>query len=149
MRTGLLIRIALSGSVLLASSTAFAQTVSMGSGQERVTIRVGDAAVLPADFPHDVFLPPAARLQRVQQDADGARLLEFAVSGAPDVTADEYAKAMAAAGWTPARVAPVANARVFAWEKDHRALVLMLLPAADGASMHLQLRSRRTATGAD
>ena len=149
MRHGPFIRIVLPGIALLASSAVPvpAQTVSLSSGEGQVTIQVGDAATLPADFPEDVFLPSAAQLQRVQQDADGGQRLEFSLACTADEAVAQYAKAMVAAGWTPARVAPVANARVQAWEKDHRALVLMVLPAADGAStrLHLQLRSRRAA----
>ena len=139
MRHGPFIRIVLPGIALLASSAVPvpAQTVSLSSGEGQVTIQVGDAAALPADFPEDVFLPSAAQLQRVQQDADGGQRLEFSLAGTADEAVAQYAKAMDAAGWTPARVAPVANARVQAWEKDRHAPAPATAVAARGARRQL------------
>ena len=129
--------------VLAPAAPAHGQTVSLNRGGEEVTIAVGSAAMLPADFPDDILVPPAARLVRVEQPGDGRLLLDFTVAGTPQATADTYAAAMAVSGWTRAVVAPVDGAQVQAWEKAARAVLVVASAQGDGSHLRLQLLPRR------
>lgn len=131
--------------VLLVAADATAQTVTLQREGEQVTIAVGRAAALPADFPADVFLPSPATLVRVEAAGPGHLMLEFTAAGAPANLAERHADAMAASGWTPAQVAPVAGTEVRAWEKDDRAVVLAATPEPDGTRLRLKLLPRRSA----
>lgn len=128
---------------LASGAPAHAQTVSLTQDGEAVTIAVGSAATLPADFPGDIFVPEAARLVRVEQPGDGRLLLDFIVAGTPEATADAYAAAMAASGWTRAGVAPIDGAQVQAWEKAARAVLVVASARDDGSDLRLQLLPRR------
>ncbi|HLT43060.1 MAG TPA: hypothetical protein VK000_00200 [Luteimonas sp.] len=131
------------GAGLLPCAAAPCQTVSLDRGGEQLVIAVGDAARLPDAFPEDVHVPAAARLLRVEQAADGRLLVQFALARDPAAIADEYEAAMTVAGWTRARVAPFPDARVQAWERGERAVVVAVRAAADGgARLQLDLRPR-------
>lgn len=147
MRPTLPTRLALLVAALLAAAAAAAQTVSLHRAGEATTIRVGEAATLPADFPADVHVPAGATLVRV--DRTGQRLrLEFTSPKPPDALAADYVAAMADAGWSPARVAPIAGSHVLAWEKDARAVLLAIGADAGGARARLQLLERAQRTPA-
>jgi hypothetical protein len=137
---------ALLGTVLFAvffPPQARAQTVSLNSEGHRISIQVGDAVALPADFPADVPLPPDARLTKVERGGNGL-LLAFQVAGGADATASRFATGMAGAGWTSAVAATVQDRSTLAWEKDDRAVLAEFAP--DGATstrLRLQLLPRR------
>jgi len=134
------------GGSLVAVLPAPAQTVSLRRGGEQLTIEVGNAARLPADFPEDVFVPTDARLERVERTGDGRVLVELHVPTPPANLVDAYAASMAVSGWTAARVAPIAGGEAQAWEKDARAVVVAASGDAAGTRLRLQLLPRRGAT---
>ena len=130
----------------LVPAPAGAQSVSLTSQGRQVSILVGADAVLPPGFPDDVPVLPGMTLASVQQDGSDTLLLEFRSPEAVDAVAGHYAGAMAAAGWTPARVQPVAGERVLAWEKSRRAALLSVAPEGDRQSrVRLQLLPRKGA----
>ena len=134
--------------LLLATGLAFSaaapsQTVSLAQDGKQVTIAIGDAARLPAEFPDDVYVPEAARLQRVDH-ARGGLTLHFALDARPDAVAADYATAMTAAGWRRARVVEIPGVQVQAWEHDSRAVVVAAQAAEDGSTrLQLELRGGR------
>ena len=133
-------------SALLLPSVVAAQTVTLATGGEQVTIAIGDDARLPADFPGDVFLLPGSALWRVQQVDNRVMLLEFRTQAAPATVADRYAAAMADAGWTRARVTRIQGAFSQAWEKDQRAVVVSAGAVEGGTRLQVQLRPRQSRT---
>jgi len=150
MRPTLLSRLAVLAIAVPAAFAVPAQTVSLQRAGEQVTILVGGAAILPADFPGDVFVPAAATLVRVESLGQDRVVVEFTGDEAPDALAAACARSMAEAGWSRAAVEAVAGAQVQAWEKDERAVLVAVSAQAGATRLRLQLlpRARRPA-GAD
>jgi len=121
---------------------ALAQTVTLNTGGRDVRITVGEAAALPGDFPPDVPLPDGYALVQVQHAGD-TTTIEADVPGELDAVAARLGERLQAEGWRPARVGAPPAGRAQAWEKDRRAVVAWLKPAAAGVRMQLQLRPRR------
>jgi hypothetical protein len=119
-----------------------AQTVSLNAGGEQVRIKVGDAAVLPADFPADIALPQPHVLTRVQRSAQQT-MLELDTSGGLDAVATRFRAGMLANGWAPARVVQPAAGSAQAWEKEGRAVIAWLAAGTAGVHLQLQLLPRR------
>lgn len=142
MRPTFLPRLAVLAMAIPAAFAVPAQTVSLQRAGEQVTIVVGEAATLPADFPADVFVPPGATLVRVDRLGQDRTVLESTSTETPDALAAAFAKAMAASGWSPAPVVAVAGAEVLAWEKDQRAVVLAVTADAGVTRLRLQLLPR-------
>lgn len=149
MRPTLLPRLAVLAIALPPAFAVPAQTVSLQRAGEQVTILVGGAAILPADFPGDVFLPAAATLVRVESLGQDRVVVEFTSDEAPDALAAACARSMAEAGWSRATVEPVAGAHAQAWEKDERAVLVAAWAEAGVTRLRLQLlpRARRPAGG--
>jgi hypothetical protein len=124
-----------------------AQTVTVRQGGADLKIAVGDAAVMPAGFPADVFVPQDARLLRVERAGDDRLTLGFACGGTPAALAASARDAMLRQGWRQARVAAPAGALAQAWEKDARAVVILAEADGDGSRLTLQLLPRRPAPG--
>lgn len=116
---------------------AAGQTVSLNQGGKDVRITVGDAAVLPADFPKDIALPEPRTLVRVQRTG-ALTTVEVEARGTVDDEAGRFRAGMQAAGWTAARVRQPATGQAQAWEKDQRAVVAWL-KATDAGRVRLQL----------
>lgn len=121
---------------------AAAQTVSLNTGAGQVRIKVGDAAVLPEDFPADVVLPQPYVLTRVQR-SDQERMVELDTSGDPGIVAEQFRAGMLVNGWTPARIVQPATGSAQAWEKETRAVVAWLAPGPAGVHLQLRLLPRR------
>jgi hypothetical protein len=129
--------------VLLAAfspgADAAGQTVSLNQGGKDVRIAVGEAAVLPADFPKDIALPEPRTLVRVQRSGEVATV-ELETPGTVDDADAKFRAAMLEAGWTAAAVQPPLSGRAQAWVKDRRAVVAWLAPAvAGGVRLQLEL----------
>lgn len=150
MRPTLLSRLAVLAIAMPAAFAVPAQTVSLQRAGEHVTILVGAAAILPADFPGDVFVPTGATLVRVESLGQDRVVVEFTSDQAPDALAAACARSMAEAGWSPATVEAVAGAHAQAWEKHERAVLVAAWTEAGATRLRLQLlpRARRPA-GAD
>ena len=122
---------------------AAGQTVSLNQGGKDVRIAIGDAAVLPADFPKDIALPEPHAVVRVQHGG-GVATVEVETPGSVDDAAAKFRTAMLAAGWTAAPVRAPASGLAQAWVKDRRAVVAWLAPAvAGGVRMQLELLPQR------
>lgn len=121
---------------------AAGQTVSLNQGGKDVRIAIGDAAVLPADFPKDIALPEPHAVVRVQHGG-GVATVEVETPGNVDDVAAKFRAAMQAAGWTAAAVRSPASGQAQAWEKGQRAVVAWLVPVAGGVRMQLELLPQR------
>lgn len=119
-----------------------AQTVSLNTGGEQVRIKVGDAAVLPADFPADIALPQPHVLTRVQRSVQQT-MVELDTPGGLDAVAAQFRASMLIHGWSPARVVQPAAGSAQAWEKEGRTVIVWLAPGPAGTHLQLQLLPRR------
>ena len=106
----------------LAPAAAGAQTVSLRTGGKSMQIRVGDAAVLPADVPRDVPLPEGGQLVRVQRSG-ASTLLTYAQPGEPAAIVAALDGRLRADGWRPARVKAPAEGTALAWTNEQRVLI--------------------------
>ena len=121
---------------------AAAQTVSVNTGGGNVRIALGEAAVLPDDFPQDVALPRPHAIVQVRR-SEAATTVEADVPGNVEAVLEAMRARMEADGWHAARMAQPPIGRASAWEKDRRAVVAWVQPAADGVRLQLQLLPRR------
>lgn len=121
---------------------AGAQTVTLRAAGKDVRIVAGDAAALPADFPPDVALPQPHVLVQVER-AGTTTTVEADTPGDVPAVAAQLRARMQADGWTAARVAQPPSGLALAWEKDARAVVAWLKPAAVGVRLQLQLLPKR------
>lgn len=114
-------------------------TVSYRTADGELTVSGGEAATLPDDFPGDVFVPDAYRVEStLAMDED----LFVALAVHQEVPA-LYAAArrgMAGLGWTET-MAALENSEngLLTFEKDDRTAVVSLARGDDGATMGLQL----------
>jgi hypothetical protein len=125
-------------------AAAAGQTVSLNQGGQAVRIAVGEAAVLPADFPADVALPEHHAVVRVERTGT-ATTVEVEAPGNVDDEAARFRERMTSAGWTAARIRAPATApgQAQAWEKDQRAVVAWVSPAPAGVRLQVELLPRR------
>lgn len=146
---GFALRAALACLALVAMAGAGAQTVSLKTGGERVSITVGDATAIPADFPTDVALPADAKLVRTERTGTST-VLEFSTTNDVATNLADLDARLRAGDWQPARVRALPGLRAQAWEKDQRALIAWAseAPGAQGAHVWLRLvpRHARAAT---
>lgn len=117
------------------------QTVTLNQGGRDMRIAIGDAAVLPADFPPDIALPQPHAIARVQR-SEARILLEIEAPGPLDDAAGRFDADMQAAGWVAAAMRQPPSGIAKAWEKDARAVLAWWTPTADGVHLQLELRPR-------
>lgn len=122
----------------LLPAVAAAQTVTLNQGGKDVRIAVGDAAVLPADFPGDIPLPAPHTVLRVQHSG-ATTTVAVEAPGTVDDAAARFDAGMRAQGWIAARVNAPKAGRAQAWEKDRRAVVAWWQPSAAGVQVQLEL----------
>lgn len=123
-------------------ANAAAQTVTMNTGGEHFRIKVGDAAVLPSDFPADVVLPQPNVLVQIQR-SNTDLMVELDAPGTPESVANQIRAGMLVNGWTAASVVAPAGGSAQAWEKDTRSVLVWLIPGPAGVRLQLRLGSRR------
>jgi hypothetical protein len=124
--------------LLALSPCAPAQTVSLHANGREVRITAGDAAALPADFPADVALPQPHVVAQVRR-IGAATTVEADAPGDVAAVLSQLRERMQASGWTTAKMAQPPVGQAQAWEKDHRAVVAWVRPAASGVHLQLQL----------
>lgn len=122
----------------LLPAAAAAQTVTLDQGGKAVRIAVGEAAVLPADFPVDIPLPAPHAVLRVQHSG-ATTTVSIEAPGTVDDAAARFDAGMRAQGWIAARVNVPPVGRAQAWEKDRRAVVAWWQPSATGVQVQLEL----------
>lgn len=125
-------------SACLLPAIAAGQTVTLNQGGRDVRIAVGDAAVLPADFPVDIPLPEPHAVLRVQRSG-ATTTVAVEAPGTVDDAAGRFDAGMRAQGWTAAPVNAPTVGRAQAWEKDRRAVVAWWQPSATGVQVQLEL----------
>ena len=134
--------LAVAGCFGVATTPATAQTVSLQSGNQQVNIRIGDDAILPADFPADIVLPQPHVLTQVQNTGPETAV-ELEVSADPVRTAAEFRASMLINGWSPARVVAPAEGIAQAWVKESRAVTAWTTALPTGSHLTLRLLPRR------
>ena len=107
------------------ASQVLGQDVEVDADGETVTIgdlrmSSGKAAVVPDDFPEDVYLPDDYTMESLIQGKDSTALHMSTGVAADQLFADATA-AMEANGWTPGwNVPPSDGAGIASFEKDNR-----------------------------
>jgi hypothetical protein len=128
--------------LLVPCAQAPAQTVSLNVGGRPVRIDTGDAAVLPGDFPPDVALPDRHVVVQVKR-AGSQVTVDTEAPGDIEAVLSRLRERMLASGWVAAKVVQPPTGQAQAWEKEHRAVVAWVTPAASGVRVQLRLLPRR------
>ena len=110
-----------------------------------MTITGGDAAVLPATFPKDVWLPSGYKVAR-SMEMPGALVVEVQAPGTVQGLAADAGKAMLAKGWKQrVSMQQSAETHIVVFEKDQRdaSLTLNADPDSKGVRLGVQVTTKQ------
>ena len=98
--------------------------VTLKGDKGDVTIASGDAAVLPADFPKDVYLPSRYKVESAMQ-MPGATVVSVTTPGQVSSLFADASKAMQAQGWKQTMaMQQTGQTQMLAFEKDNRSAMV-------------------------
>ena len=110
-----------------------------------MTITGGDAAVLPATFPKDVWLPSGYKVAS-SMEMPGATVVELQAPGTVQGLAADAGKAMLAQGWKQrVSMQQSAETHIVVYEKDRRdaSLTLNADPDSKGVRLAVQVTTKQ------
>lgn len=120
-------------------------TISSNDGKQTMTVSTGDGAALPADFPKDVYLPSAYKVESALE-MPGAIVTHVLTQGSVASVSTDADNGMQRQGWKQTMVvAQSEQAHVVMWEKAERHATLTIAGDKDqgGVQVGYQLATEK------
>lgn len=114
----------------------------LGSGDEAMTISSGDSAVLPVNFPKDVYLPDKYTIESAL-DSSGFSMVSLRTGGEVAKLADAAGAYMQSGGWKQSMAAGDDQSRIMTFQNERNVAALSFDRAEDGVVYSVQLSPAR------